>query len=304
MSKRASYRLLPALAALTTGPAAAACPFPAAIQVLGSGGPDTTDVRASAGYVLWVDHEARLLVDVGGGVFLRFGEAKAKFESLDAIAITHLHVDHVADLAATLKSGFFGERDRPLPIIGPSGNEAFPSMTEFMDSLFNPKSGSFRYLSGYLDGTGGLVKLQTTNVDVAEAKPQILFANERFKLTAVAVKHGLVPALGYLIEVGGKRIAMSGDQIGDNPAFAALIAKSDILIMDHAVPEAADAAGRNLHARPSEIASLASKADVKQLVLSHNMSRSLVHLDEDLAVIKAEYKGRVMVAADLMCVDF
>ena len=82
----------------------AACSAPVAVQVLGSGGPDSNDARASSGYLLWVDGEARLLVDAGGGVFLRFGEAKAKFESLDAIAITHLHADHVSDLPARSKT--------------------------------------------------------------------------------------------------------------------------------------------------------------------------------------------------------
>lgn len=283
--------------------AAATCPSPA-LQVLGSGGPDTTDARASSGYLLWLDGEARLLVDAGGGIFLRFGEAKASFPSLDAIAITHLHADHVADFAAILKSGFFSDRERALPIIGPTGSEAFPSMSEFVDSLFNPKTGSYRYLSGYLDGSGGLVKLETKDIDVAVAGPQAAFANDRFKLTAVSVKHGPVPALAYVIETRGKRIAISGDQNGDNAAFAELAKGVDVLIMDHAVPEAADDVGGKLHARPTEIGRLAAATGAGRLVLSHNMSRSLQTLDQDLAAIKALYSGPVEVAEDLMCEPF
>jgi hypothetical protein len=41
--------------------------------------------------------------------------------------------------------------------------------------------------------------------------------------TAIGVKDGPVPALGYLVEVRGRRIAFAGDQNGDNPAFAAMI---------------------------------------------------------------------------------
>lgn len=77
-------------------PAHATCPASISVQVLGSGGPDSDDARASAGYLVWIDGQARLLVDAGGGVFLRFGEAKARFDMLDAIAITHLHADPVA----------------------------------------------------------------------------------------------------------------------------------------------------------------------------------------------------------------
>jgi ribonuclease BN (tRNA processing enzyme) len=165
---------------------------------------------------LWLDSEARLLVGAGDRVLLRFGEARARFESLDAIAITHLHADHVFDLATLLKSGFFGDRKRPLPIIGPSSGDVFPGMKEFMRELFDPKRGAFRYLSGYLNGSGGLVRADVTEIDAGTEKPKMVFENDRFKLTAVGVKHGPVPALG-------RRVAFAGDQNGDNPAFAAMI---------------------------------------------------------------------------------
>ena len=120
-SRWSAWRSLAAAAFIAlaiSSKAFAVCSAPVAVQVLGSGGPDSNDARASSGYLLRLDGEARLLVDAGGGVFLRFGEAKARFESLDVVAITHLHADHVSDLPALLKSGFFGDRQRPLPIVG------------------------------------------------------------------------------------------------------------------------------------------------------------------------------------------
>ena len=282
----------------------ATCSAPLAVQVLGSGGPDANDARASAGYILWIDGQARLLVDAGGGIFLRFGEAKSRFESLDAIAITHLHADHVADLTALLKSGFFSDRKEPLPIIGPTGNDAFPGMKEFMRIQFDSKKGAFRYLSGYLDGSGGLVHTPITEVDAKGTTAKTAFSNTRFKLTAVGVVHGPVPALGFIVEAGGKRIAFSGDQSGDNPSFAALIKGADLLVMDHAVPEAADEVAGKLHARPSEIGKLASQAGVGKVVLSHNMARSLTNQDENLALIREHYNGAIVVAEDLMCLGF
>ena len=285
------------------GPALAICSSQLAVQVLGSGGPDANDARASAGYALWMGRQARLLVDAGGGIFLRFGEAKAKFETLDAGAITHLHVDHVVDLAALLKSGFFSERTRELPIIGPSGDGTFPGMSEYMRILFDANHGAYRYLSGYLDGSGGLVKAAVTEVKADPPKSEVVFRNDRFEVTSVGVTHGPVPALAFLVAAEGRRIAFSGDQNGQNPQFAALIKGADVLIMDHAVPEQTDEVSGELHARPSEIGKLAAEAGVGKLVLSHNMARSLSHLDENLALIRQRYKGPVTVAEDLMCLD-
>ncbi|MCE4225231.1 MBL fold metallo-hydrolase [Methylobacterium sp. C25] len=290
-----------ALSILGPGVAQAGCSAPVAVQVLGSGGPVSDDARASSGYLVWIDGEARLLIDAGGGVFLRFGEAKAKFETLDAIAITHLHADHVTDLAAILKSGFFSDRKRPLPIIGPTGSPAFPGMRTYMHALFDARHGAYRYLSGYLDGSGGLAKAEIAEISAKSEKPQKAFANAAFKLSAVGVMHGPVPALGYVVEVRGRKFAFSGDQGGDNPDFTAMIEGADILVMDHAVPEDAGLVEAALHDRPSEIGKLAKAANVKKLVLSHNMARSLNVLPKNLATIAEHYTGSTVVADDLMC---
>lgn len=306
MASRFSIRLISALGALAASSAVAlaSCASPNALQVLGSGGPDSNDARASSGYVVWIDGEARLLIDAGGGVFLRFGEAKAKFETLDAIAITHLHADHVADLAALLKSGFFGDRKRPLPIIGPTGSDAFPSMSEFVKGLFDSRSGLFRYLSGYLDGSGGLVKLDVEDVDPSQATPRVILSNDRVKLTAVGVTHGPVPALGYLIEAANKKVAISGDLNRDSYGFRKLARGADILVVDHAIPDDAGEIEQNLHIPPAYIGALANDTGAVRLLLTHNMSRSLKALEASIASIKSRYNGHLQVAEDIDCVPF
>ena len=50
-----------------------------AVQVLGSGGPELDDGRASSAYVVWVDDKARVLVDAGSGSSIQFGAAGASF---------------------------------------------------------------------------------------------------------------------------------------------------------------------------------------------------------------------------------
>jgi len=98
---------------------------PVAVQILGSGGPAINPERASAGYLLWVGAEARLLFDIGGGSYIRFGQTRAKLADLAMVGISHLHPDHTSDLAA-LMWGSNRLRVEPLPIVGPSGNDVRP----------------------------------------------------------------------------------------------------------------------------------------------------------------------------------
>lgn len=281
----------------------AVCPGAVSVQVLGSGGPIANNKRASSGYLLWINGSARLMVDAGGGTFARFGNSSASVDDLDAIALTHLHVDHAVELPAYLKSAWFGAREQPLPIVGPTGGGDFPGLNEFMEDLFGADHGAFRYLSGYLSGGEGYFKTPLYETDADSREPQQVLKTPHFTLTAIGVRHGPVPALAYLVKVGELRIAFSGDQNGDNPQFGKMIKGADLLVMDHAVPEDTDRIAASLHARPSEIAQLADEAGVHHLLLSHLMPRSERALEDSLTLITKRYHGKLTVAADLMCVE-
>jgi glyoxylase-like metal-dependent hydrolase (beta-lactamase superfamily II) len=120
-----------------------------AVQVLGSGGPFATTNRASTSYLVWQGGRAVVMVDVGGGAFLRFGEAGARLEDLSLLAISHLHPDHVSDLPALLWLSEIG-RKTPLKLSGPSGGGPFPDIVTFVRRLFDPTTGAFPVLAGTL----------------------------------------------------------------------------------------------------------------------------------------------------------
>jgi hypothetical protein len=78
--------LLGLSAVILNAAAAAACNGRGVeLQVLGSGGPELEDERASSSYLVWQDGRPRILVDSGGGSALRFGQAGAHVAQLDAI---------------------------------------------------------------------------------------------------------------------------------------------------------------------------------------------------------------------------
>ncbi len=272
-----------------------------AVQVLGSGGPEMQDKRASTSYLIWENGNARVMVDAGGGSALRFGESGAQMSTLDVFLFSHFHVDHSGDFPALIFSSWFEDRKRPLPIYGPSGNEYMPSTTEFVSDLFSEPHGAWRYLSELVDkGEEGSYKLQPHNV-APSATPVLVLRNADMALYAVSVTHGAFPALAWRVEIGGKRIVFSGDTNGDGNGLTQLAMNADLFIAHNAVPEGATGVERRLHMPPSVIGATAANAHVKQLVLSHRMLRTLGKESATEVEIRRRYSGPVIFANDLDC---
>jgi ribonuclease BN (tRNA processing enzyme) len=274
-----------------------------AVQVLGSGGPETQDKRASTSYLIWQNGKARVILDAGGGSALRFGESGAQMSQVDVFLFSHFHVDHSSDFPAMIFSSWFEDRNRPLPIFGPSGNKFMPSTTEFVHDLFGDPHGSYRYLSDLVDpGAEGSYKLQPHDV-ATTLVPVPVFHNADMALFAVSVVHGAFPALAWRVEIGGKRIVFSGDTNGEGEGLPQLASNADLFVAHNAVPEGATGVERRLHMPPSVIGTIAANAHVKQLVLSHRMLRTLGKEKEDatLSEIKRRFSGPILFANDLDC---
>src|SRR5215831_7896614 len=272
-----------------------------AVQVLGSGGPELQDKRASSSYLVWENGQARVLIDAGGGSALRFGESGAQMSQLDVILFTHFHVDHSGDFAALIKSSWFEDRKHPLPIYGPSGNGFMPSTTEFASDFFGPKHGVYRYLSElFTPGEEGSYKIQP-HIVVASSMPVVVIRTDELVISAVRVLHGAIPSLAWRIEAGGKVIVFSGDTNGEGNGLTRLAMNADLFVAHNAVPEGATRVERRLHMPPSVIGQIAGNAHVKHLVLSHRMLRTLGKEDQTQLEIRRRYSGPVTFANDLDC---
>ncbi len=269
------------------------------LQVLGSGGPELDDGRASSGYAIWNKGKAQFLIDIGSGSMFRFEQSGALLNDLDAILLSHMHVDHSNDLPALLKASFFSNRDRDLYLYGPSGNNFMPSTTKFVQNLFSD-DGAYQYLSSYLNGND-TYRLLPHDVDVTNKSEQVVLVNSRYRLTAVSVHHGPIPALAWRVEIAGRTIAFSGDMNNDNGTLALLAKQADLLVAHNAVPEGVRGVARNLHMTPSIIGEIAEKARVKSLVLSHRMNRTLGQENITLKMIRQQYNGPMQFADDLQC---
>lgn len=271
------------------------------LQLLGSGGPISDDQRASSGEIIWWKGKPFMLIDAGGGTYLRFGQSGAKLEDVTLIGITHFHTDHVADLPAILKNGYFFSQEKKIMLFGPDRGGAFPSMTEFFEDLFSP-NGAFAYLNGLHDADDGIkISMKVKNVDYKSHTPILLYQKDGVTVTALGIPHGNVPCLAYRIQTPKGVIVVSADQNGSNKDFIPFAKGADILVMPAAIDESADQKSKYMHASPSVIGKIAAETKPRILVLNHFMGKSLKLKDKTVDIIKQYYHGPIYSSRDLSC---
>ncbi len=269
------------------------------LQILGSGGPEVNDQRASSSYLVWVDNRAAILVDAGSGSSLNFERSGAKIEDISAILFTHLHVDHSADFPVYVKGLFFTSRDKDLLVYGPEGNSLMPSTTEFVETMLADK-GVYRYLSNYVDPfQASRYKIKANDVPLIQDRTFRHNVSKNIKISAVVVHHGPIAAIAWRVDAYGCSIAFSGDMSNRYMSLAGLTKDSNILVAHNAIPENAVGVARNLHMPPSAIGKIAQQANIKKLVLSHRMQRTLGKERDTEKLIQRAYDGPIVFANDM-----
>jgi ribonuclease BN (tRNA processing enzyme) len=271
------------------------------LQILGAGGPELDDDQASASYLIWLDNQARLLVDTAPGSSVNFDKAGADFADLDAIAFTHLHADHSADFPAFVKGSYFVERDRPLTVLGPSGNDKFPDTQTFVERMIG-REGAYPYLADFLTyKSEGGYKINARNVPSTGQRRWSRFGTQNIRLSAIPVHHGIVPAVAWRIEVGDKAIVITGDFNNQKNVVARFAKDVDALVVSHAIPEGARGTARELHAIPSQLGSVAEQANARMLIVGHRMNRTRGRETQSREAIEKHYGGPLIFANDMEC---
>lgn len=280
---------------LPAGPAKS----PMEVVVLGSGGPRAFG-RGGSSYIVTLAGKPRILVDAGPGAFLRIGELNLDLGAVDTVLLTHLHIDHSADLPA-----FFNARaltsNGPIAyrIFGPDGAGLFPKTSRFVDLLVG-SAGAFAYQKTF----GADESFTVRDLPVGLNSPRTRIVDEDgLVVEEIATHHGDCPSVAYRISYPGASVVFSGDMDASAlPNLVQLAKNAGLLIFNCAVLDPPGSPSRlyDLHTPPKKIGEAARDAGVKRLLLTHLAPDVLAQQGAVRKSIRNAFGGPVEFANDRM----
>jgi ribonuclease BN (tRNA processing enzyme) len=219
------------------------------LTVLGACGTFPAAGRACSGYLVEAvsgGRRARVWIDTGSGTLanlLRY----SSLPELDAIWLSHLHVDHMSDLPAAYYALRYGDYDpppEPVPVYGPAG---------------------------WAERMAGFIKAEAPPVIEEAFQVHELRDRERVRLgpldlTAVATVHS-VETYGVRASVAGATLAYSADS-GPCDALAELADSADLFLCEASWMDWPEGANP-IHMTPALAGEWAARSGARRLALTH-----------------------------------
>lgn len=246
------------------------------LTVLGCAGTHAASDRACSSYL--IEHEGfRFLVDCGNGSLMNLQKICATAE-VDAVLLSHLHMDHVGDLYGLYYSLRFTEGGpRSVDVYAPPG-----AREHMAQMLHGDPEDNFTQVCRFVPSSPG---------DVLELGP--------LRVTLHRANHPIA-TLAPRIEAGGRVLAYTGDS-APSDALVDCARDADVLLADCTWLERMAPLPEGVHMTAAQAGELAAKAGVARLVVTH------VYPTTDPAEAVAEasdaFGGDIVAAHDLMEID-
>jgi ribonuclease BN (tRNA processing enzyme) len=202
---------------------------------------------AQSGYLVESPGCGRVLLDCGPGVLARLRLHDA-WPQLDAIAITHFHLDHWGDLVPWVWGTLAGpgsEAERPELVTPPGGRERLADLAE--------------RLGGWADMFEQVFRIR----EFAEGEPTDVAG---FVLEATRVPHYTLEAYAFRLANGGTTLAYSGDS-GPSEQLVTVARDADLFVCEATLSEPEPDLRGHLTLTEAEEAFAASGA--RRLLITH-----------------------------------
>jgi len=254
--------------------------------------------RAQTGTAIIVNGHF-FMFDVGDGVVKKASNIGLPLNQLDGIFITHWHSDHFMDLPGLISRSWLVGRTNELHLYGPDGTDTINHAINQLLHIENQHRVDHHGPSTMDISKARAIAHEFKNV---QGGKEVIYEQDGIKITAFDVNHEPIePAVGYAIEYKGKKVVISGDT-KKNDLLLEMSKDADLLLhevilnsllvkMEAVVEERGMARNAKIihdiqdyHTTPSEVADIATKANVKELVLHHFAPAP------DIRIMKSLYK--------------
>ncbi len=202
---------------------------------------------AQSGYLV-ESEEGRLLLDCGPGVLPRL-RASEGWPLVDAIAITHFHLDHWGDVVPWVWGLQFGparDLDPPALWLPPGGRETLARLGEHLGQR-NMFESAFR---------------------IDEYADDVPFTAAGSTVTPRRVLHYQMLAFGFRVSQNGRTLAYSGDS-GPSDALPELARGADLFLCEATLLAPNPEGGTRGHLAAGEAGEAFRVAGAKRLLLTH-----------------------------------
>ncbi|MFP4655577.1 MAG: MBL fold metallo-hydrolase [Methanohalobium sp.] len=247
------------------------------ITFLGTGVAIPQTDRVQSGMVVEIEGKP-ILFDCGCGILNRIFESRYRHTDIDTVVLSHLHLDHVADVLCLIKANWLCDKN-DIKVYGPVGT------SEWIESLLD--------VYEYLQGKSNIIVIEISAGD--SFTPAGLSCN----ISCADGMHS-VPSLGYRVESGGSVMVYSGDT-QPCKSIMDLSHNADILIHECSFPNGFDITN---HTTPEMFVEYMNhyNPNVSILYLTHLYPHMQGHEQESVEYLKKNLKdiNDVKIAADLM----
>ena len=241
------------------------------LTVLGSAGSHTGPGRACSGYLL--QHaDTTLLVECGNGSTAEL-QRHVGFEEVDAVVISHRHVDHCIDLVGMFYALRF--------------HDGGPRRVD----LYAP-DGVVETLTGLLSDDSRMAFDEVFRSHVVDAGDTLDVGDVRVELFRSVHPP---PTVSMRFEAGGRVLTYSGDSAG-GPDLVAAARGADVFLCEATWQGHADEWPEGIHLTARGAGEIAAEADVGRLLLTHVIGSA--DLDVSLAEARETFAGEVALAID------
>lgn len=230
--------------------------------------------------------DTRIVLDLGPGTLVELRQ-QTPLEALDAIVISHMHVDHMLDLVAVWWGWI--HNPRPLPALLP---------------LWLPPGGRDRLLATLrtLASEDDVAKLTSSVATLNEYDPSQPLSIGAAALYFTPTRH-YIPCWAIRVTTQDNRCLVYTGDNGDAASLVPFVTGADLLIAEASLPAPpADPDAWRGVSTASEVATLARDAGVQTLVLTHIWPEHDAEASRKQAA--AEFGGRVEVAKPGLIVEW